>query len=188
MAVRQESKDSPQASFIGPDPSELRHYENLDLTPPDLPFAAMENLLSLMGRDTWKIPSLEGRSLRELGSLARQEPKEVVRQCIEFCDSALQGGRAVRPDLFGLDKGPKRVAPQAVLDWQVASRVLEVGPEEVKTIVDGAHKALSLLLEEKDKEPTGQLVWDIGRAKRLIRSLFHYSGEWALAQDAMLRD
>lgn len=184
--VSKPENDSLQTPSIGPSPSEFRHYESLSLTPPRLPYGAMDDLLRLMDQYKWKIPSLEGRSLEELGNLADQEPREVVERWVEFCDSALQGGQALHPDLFELDKKPD-VDDQAVLDWLVAEKALKASSKETKLKVEGASKAFGLLLRKEDEKlvVTGEFIWDRGGAIRLFHSLNLYATEWFRAQDAM---
>jgi hypothetical protein len=164
-----------------PEESELHDFS---IDPPDLPYKEMLILLEMMGQYQWKIPlSLGELPPENQSSFINQEPKEVVEKWKEFCVSILQGGQAMRPDLFEEEKIESE--HQDIQHWKLLAEIVIKDPQKTKELVEGAYNALDLLEKGKKIEVTGQLTWDIDGAKRLIRSVANYYGRWMVVPESI---
>lgn len=122
--------------------------------PPDLPYGPMNLLIEEMGQYGWRIPPFD----ESLG----WEPEPVVAEWEGFCVSALEGENSL---------------------WQSAKKALGFDSEETRTILEGAQRGF-FALRNGNFDLDLDLIWDINRARRLVRALSLSDEEFSRIQNS----
>lgn len=187
MVVREQDL-GPDLIGILPPRGEMRGY-NVDICPPELPYGIMGDLMRLMEKGRWEIPSIDGLSLDELGSLAGRDIEEIrdgIADWKLFCISATIGGKMAQPDLFGVER-PKRQEVRAIMSWvntkEILGRVSKLDDEGAKELLGGAKRAFKSLLGEGKMKPG-----DTKKAREFVGAFSEYAIEFGLAWNPITID